>query len=89
MVNVDNCLDDKVLVLENKALSKFLQLTETWSLLIHHLYVLSSTNLSLLLDSISTLVDPDLMVINIAAILAKLPYKSLRLLITRNQVSLL
>jgi hypothetical protein len=29
------------------------------------------------------------MVINIAAILAKLPYKSLRLLITRNQVSLL
>lgn len=82
MVDVDDCLDDKVLVLENKTLSEFFQLTETWSFLIHHLYILSSTNLSPLLDSISALENPDLMVINIAVILAKLSDKCLSLLVT-------
>ena len=81
MVNIDDCLDNEVLVLENKALSEFLQLTETWSSLIHHLNVLSSTNLSSFLDSIFAFVNPDLMIVNIAIILAKLPDKSFSLLI--------
>lgn len=89
MVNINDCLDNEVLVLENKALSEFFKLTETWSSLIHHLDVLSSTNLSSFLDSIFAWVNPDLMVVNIAIILSKLPDESLSLLVRWNQVSLL